>query len=77
VGVVTYHQCTLNFSVDISNNLIEKYPTSAAPAIINAKIVFLDGEDHLRPPKYGGSEKLVGINHNILLGKHNKVSYFE
>jgi hypothetical protein len=44
-----------SFSINFANNLIEKYPTSAAAAIINAEIVFLDGEDHLRPPKNGGS----------------------
>ena len=66
-----------SFSINFANNLIEKYPTSAAAAIINAEIVFLDGEDHSRPPKNGGSDEWVGINHNILLGKRNKVSYFE
>ena len=40
-----------SFSIDFSNNLIEKYPTSATAAIINAEIVFLDGgiiRDHQR-----------------------------
>ena len=41
---------------------------SAAAAIINVTIVFLDGEDHLRPKKNGGSEEWVEINHNILSG---------
>jgi hypothetical protein len=31
------------FSIDFANNLIEKYQTSAASAIINSKIPFLDG----------------------------------
>ena len=66
-----------SFSINFTNNLIEKYPTSATAAIINTEIVFLDGEDRLQPPKNGGSEELVGINYNILLGKRNKVRYFE
>jgi hypothetical protein len=66
-----------NFSIDFTNNLIEKYPTSAAAAIINTEIVFLDGDDHLRQLKNGGGEEFVGINYNILLGKRNKVIYFE
>ena len=66
-----------SFSIDFTNNLTEKYPTSATAAIINTEIVFLDGEDHLRPPKNEGSEEWLGINHKILLGKRNKVSYFE
>jgi hypothetical protein len=66
-----------SFSIDFTNNLIEKYPTSATAAIINAEIVFLDGDDHCRPPKNGGSEEWVGINRNIQLGERNKVRYFE
>ena len=73
--VVFYLQTS--FSIDFANNLIEKYPKSAAVAIINAEMVFLDEKGHSRPPKNGGSEELVMINHNILLGKYNKVSYFE
>ena len=66
-----------SFSIDFTNNLIEKYPTSATAAIINTEIVFLDGDDHSRPLKNGGSAELAGINYNILLGKRNKVRYFE
>ncbi len=36
-----------SFSIDFANNLIEKYPTSAAAAIINAIKSVLDREDHL------------------------------
>ena len=43
-----------SFSINFTNNLIEKYPTSAAAAIINTEIVFLDGDDHSRPLKNGG-----------------------
>ena len=66
-----------SFSIDFTNNSIEKYPTSAAATIINTEIVFLDGDDHSRPLKNGGSAELAGINYNILLGKRNKVRYFE
>jgi hypothetical protein len=52
----------MSFSINFSNNLIEKYPTSAASAIIKTEIVHLDGDDHSRPLKNGGSEELVGIN---------------
>ena len=59
----------MSFSINFANNLIEKSPTSAAPAIIiDPTIVFLDGEDHLRPPKNIESEEWVGINHNICGG---------
>ena len=66
-----------SFSINFANKLIGKFPMSATVAIINAEIVFLDEEDHLWPPKNGGSEEWVGIIHNILLGERNKVSYFE
>ena len=49
-----------SFSVDFTNNLIEKYQTSATAAIINTEIVFLDGDDHSRPLKNGGSENWWG-----------------
>ena len=49
-----------SFSIDFTNNLIEKYPTSATAAIINTEIVFLDGDDHSRPLKNGGSENWWG-----------------
>ena len=52
----------MSFSINFSNNLIEKYPTSPASAIIKTEIVHLDGDDHSRPLKNGGSEELVGIN---------------
>ena len=52
----------MSFSINFSNNLIEKYPTSATAAIINTEIVFLDGDDHSRQLMNGGSEELVGIN---------------
>jgi hypothetical protein len=58
----------MSFSINFADNLIEKSPASAAAAIIDPTIVFLDGEDHLRPPKNRESEKWVGINHNILWG---------
>ena len=56
------------FSINFANNLIEKYQMSAVAAIINTTIVFLDGEDHLRPITNGGNEEWTGINHNILWG---------
>ena len=56
------------FFYQFANNLIEKSPTIAAAAIIDPTIVFLDGEDHLQPPKTRESEEWVGINHNILWG---------
>jgi hypothetical protein len=54
------------FSIDFASNTIEKSPTSAAATIIDPTIAFLIGEDHLQPPKNGGSNEWVGINHNIL-----------
>ena len=50
-----------SFFIDFTNNFIEKYPTSAAAAIINTEIVFLDGDDHSRPLKNGGSENWWGL----------------
>jgi len=35
----------ISFSTNIENNLIEKYPTNAVAAIIDAIITVLDGED--------------------------------
>jgi hypothetical protein len=57
------------FSINYANNLIEKSPTSASEAIINAAIVFLDGEDHPQPQMNRGSEDLMGMNSNISGGK--------
>jgi hypothetical protein len=37
----------MSFSINFANNLIEKYPTSAAAAIIYAKITVVDGVDQL------------------------------
>ena len=56
----------MSFSINFAYNLIEKSPASAAAAIIDPTRVFLDGKDHLRPPKNRESEEWVGINHNIL-----------
>ena len=53
------------FHRNIANNLIEKYPTSAAAAIINAIITVVDGVDQMRPPKNGGREEWVGIDNNL------------
>ena len=47
----------MRFSTDIANNLIEKYPTSAAATIINAIITVVGEVDPLRPPKNRGSEE--------------------
>jgi hypothetical protein len=49
-----------SFSIDFTNNLIEKYPMSAAAAIINTEIVFLDGDDHSQPLKNGGVQNWRG-----------------
>ena len=46
--------------IDFTNNLIKKYPTSAAAAIFNTEIVFLDGDDHSRPLKNGGVKNWWG-----------------
>jgi len=54
-----------SFSIDFTNNLIEKYPMSAAAAIINAIITVVDGVDQMRPPKNGGREEWVGIDNNL------------
>jgi hypothetical protein len=47
----------MSFSTDIANNLIEKYPTSAAATIINAIITVVGWVDPLQPPKNRGSEE--------------------
>ena len=63
------------FSINFANNLIEKYQTSAAVAIINAQIPFLDGEiicDH----QGAGGVKNVATKDNISWGEHDEVRYF-
>jgi hypothetical protein len=57
------------FSTNFANNLIEKYQTSAAVAIINAQIPFLDEEiicDH----QGSGGVKKVATKDNISWGEH-------
>jgi len=53
-----------SFSIDFANNLIEKYPTSAATAIICDSVLGWKGS--FATAKEWGIEELVGINHNIL-----------
>jgi hypothetical protein len=54
----------MSFPTDIAYNLIEKYPTSATAAVINAIITVVDGVDP-RPPLKGGSKEWTGIDNNL------------
>ena len=67
----------MSFSINFANNLIEKSPTSAAAVIIDPTIVFLDGEDHLRPPKNIERWRMGGDQPQYLVGEPDEVSYFE
>jgi hypothetical protein len=63
-------------SINFANNLIEKYPMSAAMANINAVLAAIDVEDELKPSRNGGSKNRWGST-VISQGEHdNEVSYF-
>ena len=76
VSLLFFH-LQISFSTNIENNLIEKYPTNAVAAIIDAIITVLDGEDQ-RQYLVGGRccRPIISTYHKVSLQTSTLNTFF-